>query len=46
MKALKEAVLVEVQGRIYRIPDWPRLSALAEFDPDYLQILPPEDVAA
>jgi len=46
MKALKEAGLIEVQGRIIRTPDWTKLCAIAEFDPEYLQILPQEDQAA
>jgi len=36
VKALKEIGAVEIEGRIFRIPDWPRLAAIAEFDPDYL----------
>jgi CRP-like cAMP-binding protein len=46
LKALRQIGVVEVDGRIYRIPDWPRLAAIAEFDPDYLQIVPPAEVAA
>ena len=46
LRALKEAGLIKVEGRIFRIPDWTRLAALAEFDPDYLHILPPADEAA
>lgn len=46
LKALKESGVVEVEGRIFRIPDWPRLAAIAEFDPDYLQIIAPTDEAA
>ena len=34
LKALKESGAVEIEGRIYRIPDWPRLAAMAEFDPE------------
>ena len=46
LKALREVGAVEVEGRIFRIPDWPRLTAIAEFDPDYLQIVAPTDEAA
>ena len=46
LKALKEIGVVEVEGRIFRIPDWPRLAAIAEFDPEYLQIDSPADEAA
>jgi CRP-like cAMP-binding protein len=46
LKALKEAGAVEVEGRLYRIPDWPRLAAIAEFDDDYLQIVPAVEEAA
>lgn len=46
LKALREAGLIEIDGRIFRIPDWPRLAALAEFDPEYLQILPGTEEAA
>ena len=46
LKALKESGAVEIEGRIFRIPDWPRLAAIAEFDPEYLQIEPPTDEAA
>lgn len=46
LKALREAGMVEVEGRIFRIPDWSRLAALAEFEAEYLQILPPTDAAA
>lgn len=46
LKALKAVGAVEVDGRIFRIPDWPRLAAIADFDPDYLEIEPPADVAA
>jgi CRP-like cAMP-binding protein len=46
LRALKETGVIEVEGRIFRIPDWPRLAAIAEFEPDYLQIIPPTDQAA
>ena len=46
LKALKEIGAVEVEGRIFRIPDWPRLAAIAEFDPEYLQIMESTDEAA
>src|SRR5689334_93186 len=46
LKALKAVGAVEIEGRIFRIPDWPRLAAIAEFDPEYLQIEPPTDEAA
>jgi CRP-like cAMP-binding protein len=46
LRALKEIGALEIEGRIFRIPDWPRLAAIAEFDPDYLQILPSSDEAA
>jgi CRP-like cAMP-binding protein len=46
LKALREAGAVEIEGRIFRIPDWARLAAIAEFDPDYLQIVPPAEEAA
>jgi CRP-like cAMP-binding protein len=46
LKALKESGAVEIEGRIFRIPDWPRLAAIAEFDPEYLQIEPQADEAA
>ena len=46
LKALKESGAVEIEGRIFRIPDWPRLAAIAEFDPEYLQIDLPTDEAA
>jgi len=46
LKALREIGAVEVEGRIFRIPDWPRLAAIADFDPDYLQLEPPAEAAA
>jgi len=46
LKALKSTGAIEVEGRIFRIPDWPRLAAIADFDPDYLQIDPPAEEAA
>jgi len=46
VKALKEIRAVEIEGRIFRIPDWPRLAAIAEFDPDCLQIALPTSEAA
>jgi len=46
LKALKELGVLEIEGRIFRIPDWPRLAAIAEFDPDYLQIVPETEAAA
>ena len=46
LKALKAVGAVEVDGRIFRIPDWPRLAAIADFDPEYLEIEPPAGVAA
>ena len=46
LKALRIDGAVEIHGRVYRIPDWPRLAAIAEFDPDYLQLEPPVDEAA
>jgi CRP-like cAMP-binding protein len=46
LKALKALGAVEVEGRIIRIPDWPRLAAIADFDPDYLQLEPPTEAAA
>ena len=45
LKALKEIGAVEIEGRIFRIPDWSRLTAIAEFDPEYLQILAPAEQA-
>lgn len=38
LKALRIDGAVEIDGRVYRIPDWRRLAAIAEFDPDYLQL--------
>jgi len=46
LKALRALGVVEVEGRIFRIPDWPRLAAIADFDPDYLQLEPPAEAAA
>ena len=46
LKTLKEIGAVEIEGRIFRIPDWPRLAAIAEFDPEYLQIVPLAEEAA
>jgi len=46
IKALKESGAIEVEGRIFRIPDWTRLTAIAEFEADYLQIIPPAEEAA
>lgn len=46
LKALKEIGVIEVEGRIFRIPDWPRLAAIAEFDPEYLQVEARTDEAA
>jgi len=46
LKALKETGAIDVEGRIFRIPEWSRLAAIAEFDPDYLQIELPTDEAA
>jgi CRP-like cAMP-binding protein len=46
LKALRDAGIIEVEGRIYRIPEWTRLAAIAEFDAQYLQILPPSIEAA
>jgi CRP-like cAMP-binding protein len=46
LKTLKEIGAIEVEGRIFRIPDWPRLTAIAGFDPEYLQVVPLPDEAA
>lgn len=46
LKSLKEIGALAVEGRIFRIPDWPRLAAIAEFDPEYLQVEAPTDEAA
>ncbi|HEX3423813.1 MAG TPA: Crp/Fnr family transcriptional regulator [Sphingomicrobium sp.] len=46
LKALREIGAVEVEGRIFRISDWPLLAAIGEFDPEYLQIMSPNDEAA
>jgi CRP-like cAMP-binding protein len=46
LKALKELGVIETDGRIFRIPDWPRLAAIAEFDAEYLQITAPAGKAA
>ena len=46
LKALRTAGAIEAEGRIVRIPDWPRLAAIADFDPDYLQLEPPAEAAA
>lgn len=46
LKALKAVGAVEVEGRIFRIPDWPRLAAIADFDAQYLQLEPPAEAAA
>lgn len=46
LKRLRSIGAVQVDGRIYRIPDWNRLTTIAEFDPDYLQIdIPPQSAA-
>ena len=45
LKALKAAGVLEMDGRIVRVPDWPRLAAIADFDPDYLQVEPPAEAA-
>ena len=45
-KALRTIGVLETEGRIVRIPDWPRLAAIADFDPDYLQLEPPAEAAA
>ena len=46
LKTLKQLGVVQVDGRVFRIPDWPRLAAIAEFDPEYLQLMEPDDEAA
>ena len=46
LKALKTIGVLEIEGRIVRIPDWPRLAAIGDFDPDYLQMGPPSEAAA
>jgi CRP-like cAMP-binding protein len=46
LKALKALGVLETEGRIVRVPDWPRLAAIADFDPDYLQVEPPAEAAA
>ena len=38
LKALKGQGLVAVSGRTFQVRDWDQLAAIAEFDPDYLQI--------
>lgn len=46
LKSLRSSGVVQMDGRIYRIPDWERLAALADFDPDYLQIEMPSQSSA
>jgi hypothetical protein len=46
LKSLKVLGVIEIEGRIYRIPDWPRLAAIAEFDSEYLQLSAPAERAA
>lgn len=46
LKSLRSSGVVQIDGRIYRIADWERLAALAEFDPDYLQIEMPSQASA
>ena len=38
LKALKQAKVVSIDGRIVRIDSWPSLAAIGEFDPTYLQL--------
>jgi CRP-like cAMP-binding protein len=46
LKVLKSLGVVEIDGRIYRIPDWKRLAAIGDFDFDYLQLTAPAEKAA
>lgn len=46
LKALREAKLLSVDGRIVRIANWPSLAALGDFDSTYLQIDQEQDKAA
>ena len=45
-RALREAGLISVDGRIVRIANWPSLAAMADFDPIYLQADQQQDKAA
>jgi CRP-like cAMP-binding protein len=46
LRALREAKLLSVDGRIVRIANWPSLAAMADFDPIYLQADQQQDKAA
>lgn len=46
LKALKSLGAIEIEGRIFRIPDWPQLAAIGEFDFNYLQLAAPAEMAA
>jgi CRP-like cAMP-binding protein len=46
LKTLKQSKVVEIDGRIIRIEDWPLLSAIGDFDPDYLQLEQRAEAAA
>lgn len=46
LRALREAKLLSVDGRIVRIESWPSLAAMADFDPAYLQVDHLQDEAA
>jgi CRP-like cAMP-binding protein len=38
LKSLKQSNIVAVDGRIVRVPSWPTLAAVADFEPTYLQL--------
>ncbi len=46
LRALREANLLSVDGRIVRIANWPSLAAMADFDPTYLQVDQQQEKAA
>lgn len=46
LRALREANLLSVDGRIVRIANWLSLAAMADFDPTYLQVDQQQEKAA
>ena len=46
LKALRQSKVVSIDGRIIRIQDWALLTAIGDFDPNYLQLLERTEEAA
>jgi len=47
LQMLRKSGVLRTEGRMVHVEDWPRLAAIAEFDPEYLLLRrPPSALAA